>query len=39
MIYINGSNTVLTTTTVRIQVANIGTAAVDRTYVGLAVFR
>ena len=39
MIYVNGSNTALTTTTARLQVANISTTAVDRSYVGVAVFR
>ena len=39
MFYINGSNTVLTTTTAKIVVANISATAVDRSYIGLAFFR
>jgi hypothetical protein len=39
LFYINGSNTVLTTTTAKIVVVNISATAVDRSYIGLAFFR
>ena len=39
LFYINGSNTVLTTTAAKIVVANISATAVDRSYIGLAFFR
>ena len=36
---VNGNNTVMTTTTAKVIMANISGTAVDRSYVGLAVFR
>jgi hypothetical protein len=37
--YVNGTNTVMTTTATRLVMATTGGAASDRTYVGVSVFR